>query len=661
MIRARRPCLQKQRNALSRPLAVILIAFCAWTSVCSAGSAAGELTDSAWWTGKWAPQERYEAVVRRAQYVRARDGTRIATYLYLPEPLKPDERVPTVLIITPYASEMEYTALGKLMGGGKQVLAERFAHYGFATVLMDLPGSGASFGSKRSVFMPEAVNAGSDIVDWIIAQPWSNGNVGATGVSAVGMTANWLATARHPAVKAIAPRFTVFDIFYDVHPGGALASRFLTDIDRQVRLLDANHSAQIPATWYLRALAWTQVNGFMPMDEDHDRSLLQAAVAEHARNEYFASDIAAVVDRDDFLPGSSIAATLDTQSPFMLVDAIRQSGVAIYAFGGWFDAAFSRAQILNHKTIRNPGSRLVLGPWQHGGRFYSSPFVKDDRPSEFDQVAELVRFFDYHLRGVNTGGIADEPAVHYFTVGEERWKSAESWPPPVSEKRRYYFDVKHKLSPQPAVAETFNTYRVDYSSTTGVKSRFGKHLTGNMVRAEYPDRKEADEKLLTYTSAPLATAIEVTGHPLITLQVSSDRADGLFLVYLEDVDPQGNVLNVTDGILRGRHRKVSNDPPPYWHAGPYRTFNRADAMPITVGETMALTFDLFPVSYLFQRGHSVRIALAGADRDNFPLIPPEAPPQAPPTWRVFSGGAHASFVELPIVDATGQTATHGLH
>src|SRR5581483_12324341 len=104
--------------------------------------------------------------------------------------------------------------------------------YGYAVALMDLRGAGISFGVKGSLMARDFVSDGPDVVDWIVAQPWSNGLVGATGISAVGMTANWLITAKHPAVRAIAPRFTTFDIFAATHPGGLISARFIGDIGR---------------------------------------------------------------------------------------------------------------------------------------------------------------------------------------------------------------------------------------------------------------------------------------------------------------------------------------------------------------------------------------------------------------------------------------------
>ena len=161
---------------------------------------------------------------------------------------------------------------------------------------------------------------------------------------------------------------------------------------------------------------------------------------------------------------------------------------------------------------------------------------------------------------------------------------------------------------------------------------------------EYTDRRKADAKLLVYTSAPLERDTEVTGHPSVTLFVSSTAPDGQFFVYLEDVDEHGRVLAITDGQLRAIHRKLSGSPALYRDVVPYRSFTRADAMPLAPGEIAELVFDLLPTSYLFRHGHSLRIALAGADVDHFaPLF------DDPPVVQVYRGGAHASRIDLPLI------------
>jgi putative CocE/NonD family hydrolase len=607
-------------------------------------------SDAPWWADSWNPPHRFSGMRRTAAYVRAKDGTRIATYRYLPANLGETDRIPAILIITPYVSEVELTWFGKLVAPkSEQIqLAEEFARCGYATIFMDGRGSGASFGARRSSLFKDFVSYARDIVDWIIAQPWSNGKVGSTGVSAVGSASYWLAIGNHPAVKAIAPRFTSFDIFYDTHPGGLLTSRFVQDIDGKLKLMDSNQLWKLPDTRLQRAAAWFFVKGICPMDEDRDHSLLNEALSERAGNESLAMDIANAMFREDQITDASGATMLDSQSPFEHLRELESSGAAMYLFAGWFDGAFSRAMLNAFRNLANPAKKIVIGPWSHGGRQNSSPFEPGKGARKFDQSAELVRFFELHLRGEDNG-IAKEPPIHYFTMGSESWQSTSEWPPSAAKMLRLHFNSERHLTDTEPGTDGCDTYNVDFRASTGNHSRFGKHLSGDRLRASYPDRRRRDRTLLTYDSAPLTRDVEITGHAIATLYVSSNREDSAFLVYLEDVWPDGKVYNITDGILSARFRKISSERPPYVGFGPYRTLKRSDEMPVVRGEIMELVIDMFPVSYLVSEGHRIRIALSGADVDNFPLVPPDAAP----SWNVYWGGnVHASCIDLPVIEVS---------
>ncbi|MCA9773823.1 MAG: CocE/NonD family hydrolase, partial [Myxococcales bacterium] len=162
----------------------------------------------------------------------------------------------------------------------------------------------------------------------------------------------------------------------------------------------------------------------------------------------------------------------------------------------------------------------------------------------------------------------------------------------------------------------------------------------------YPDRAERDRRLLTYTTAPLAEDTEVTGHPIVRLFVRSTARDGAFIAYLEDVDPDGAVHYVTEGMLRALHRATDDAASPTGPPIPHRSFLRADAREMEPGETTELRFDLQPTSYRFAHGHAIRLALAGADADHFARIPESGPP---PTVRFFRDRVRASWIELPVV------------
>jgi putative CocE/NonD family hydrolase len=283
---------------------------------------------------------------------------------------------------------------------------------------------------------------------------------------------------------------------------------------------------------------------------------------------------------------------------------------------------------------------LILGPWNHGGGWNIDP-IRGPAKSRFDHDGELLRFFDCHLKGIEIG-IRQEQPVHYFTMVEERWKTADTWPPPAT-MRTYYFSANQALSVEPPGAESGgDDYRVDDTVGTGEHSRWRTQAAIDEA-VRYPDRTQQDEKLLVYTSAPLPQPLEVTGHPVITLCVSSSAADGNFFAYLEDVDEHGQIAYVTEGQLRAIHRRLSNDVPPYRQVVPYRTFKRQDMQPLVPGAVAELIFDLLPTSYLFRAGHRVRVALGGADRSHF-----AAGPTPPPTWHVFRDRTHASRIDLPV-------------
>jgi putative CocE/NonD family hydrolase len=609
-----------------------------------------EYTDAAWWHGSptATPARLYEGSVRTSQYVTVRDGTRIAIDLFLPDGLADGQAIPTILTITPYFRSLRYRSplfreLFRRLGLESTEWGHEFARFGYATVVMDMRGAGASFGRKRSVMMPDVVRDGSDVMDWIVSQPWSNGRVGSTGISALGMTGEWLATTKHPALKAIAPRFTVFDIYRAVHPGGLLSARFLADMGRAMRAMDSNRLWQGPENPLVRPLFFALTDGIRAVDDDRDKKLIAAAVREHVDNEAFDLDLAAITHRDDLFPHAAEEATLDSQSPAAFASDLEAAGLPIYAYGGWLDAAFNREMISLHQTVRTPGSRLVIGPWEHGARFHCSPIVDGKRRSEFDQAAELVRFFDLHLRDIDHGVSTEDP-IHYFTMGEERWKSAATWPPPGTVTESWFLDEGGRLAPGVPSGSGEDRYRVDFEAGTGLWSRFGRHLSGGGQPAHYPDRARRDQRLLTYTSAPLTQDMEVTGHPVARIHMTSSTPDAALILYLEDVAPDGHVVNVTEGHLRLIHRELG-DHPPFWHAGPFHTCARADAKPVHPGELLALEVDLLPVSWLFRAGHAVRLAVAGADKDNFIRVPADDVPM----FEISRGGTRPSLVELPVM------------
>ncbi len=582
----------------------------------------------------------YSGVVVSSRYLTMRDGTRIAIDLLLPKGLGADVKIPAILDQTRYWRSYRIRWPFSLFFGHRDAEAEkvRFVTHGYAWVDVDVRGTGASYGTcPTPAFSLDQIRDGAEIVDWIIRQPWSNGKVGATGISYGGTTAELLLTNQHPAVKAVAIRFSQFDLYTDLaFPGGIYLSSFVATWAAFTESLDQGRVPESMPLW-IRLGAKLAGATVQPVDEDQDGSMLSEAISGHAGNYDHYPEIPAFTYRDDV---AASGLRLDAISPHSYAKDARASEAAVYSYSGWFDCAYVHSAIKRYLTVTNPGSRLTLGPWPHGGQHEVNAFGASAEPS-FDQTGELLRFFDYHLKGIDSGIAAEKP-VHYFTMVEDKWKSAETWPPPNVKPTPFYLADGNTLNSQPPQAEGQDSYRADSSAGAGERTRWDGLLGPENVG--YVDRSSMDSKLLLYTSAPLTQDMEVTGHPIVTLFFRSTSTDGQFFGYLEDVDERGRVFAVTEGELRAIHRRLSAAPPPYRDVVPYHSFKREDGMPLVPGQITELVFDLLPTSYLFRQGHSIRVAIAGADRDHF-----SPPPGDPAQVQFLRGGAHASRIDLPVI------------
>jgi putative CocE/NonD family hydrolase len=175
-------------------------------------------------------------------------------------------------------------------------------------------------------------------------------------------------------------------------------------------------------------------------------------------------------------------------------------------------------------------------------------------------------------------------------------------------------------------------------------------------------RTDADKKCYIYETEPLIDETEITGHPVVNLWLSSNRKDGDIFVYLTDVDNKGNSLYVTEGQLRAGWKNLYDDndqvlgkfdmqPDLPWHG--YRG-NQFINNVFKDGKPVSLKFDLFPTSWLFKKGHRIRIAIAGADNKNFEMNPslcsdniPET--CIPTTINIHRSKKFSSFIELPVI------------
>jgi putative CocE/NonD family hydrolase len=556
-------------------------------------------------------QPLYEETTSSSQYITMRDGTRLAALIVRPakDGKTVSTRLPVIWTHNRYHREgiFEWPWLRTLL------------KYGYIIVSVDVRGSGASFGTYRGLFSPEETRDAYDITEWLAAQPWSDGNIGMFGRSYLGITQFMAASTAPPHLKAIFPEMSEFDHYSFVYPGGVFHDDFFRQWGNMVNKLDAGGSA---------------------VDEDTNKAMLQAALKEHAGNLDVFDTYSPLHYRD------SVSALTGTQpyilnNPANYLKEIRSSGIPVYHWAGWYDM-FPKDALLWYSNLTNP-QKIVIGPWAH------------PQLGSLDLATEELRWYDYWLKGIDNGVMSEAP-IYYYTMGDGKrsgWHSAWKWPLPEEKLTNYYFDGTKAGSVDsvndgslslalPATTTGVDEYHVDYSTTTGTATRWTAGY--NVMSPVYPNTLMFnDEKGLTYTTPPLPAEVEVTGHPVVHLWVTSSAKDGDIFVYLEDITEGSFSKYITEGTLRASHRAVSTAP--YEYLGlPYHRSNAADIADLP-GQPVELVFDLLPTSYVFDAGHRIRVTITCADKDT--ALTPQLDP--PPTVHLYRDADHASYIVLPIV------------
>ncbi len=580
----------------------------------------------------------YDEWVRMSWYVSVRDGTKLAVDIFRPArnggPVS--EPLPLIWTHTRY-HRASYTRDGNIRSMINQSWLQHILRHGYIIASVDVRGSGASFGTRRGEFTPEEARDSYDIIEWFAGQPWCDGNIGMFGGSYLGITQYIAAGMAPPHLKAIIPAVAMFDLYSFSHPGGVFQDDFIRDWGDMVRRLDI----ETPAP---------------PVDEDPQGELARQALEMHKGNIYPMDYTSADAFRDSLITGTRIRPSLEW-SPHAYLKGIQEKGtqVAVYTIAGWYDM-WPRDALAWVNNLPNPQKLIVL-PMSHSG--FSEGWKKTTRPLigfdlDFKITVEHLRWYDYWLKGIQNG-IMSEPPITYFTMGapeKEAWRTARVWPLPESELVAFYFhegpsgsiasanDGLLRNGP-PAGSSGEDSYRVDYTTTSGKTTRWHD---GRGMGFGYGDMSENDAKGLTYTTEPLDEDVEVTGHPVVILWVSSTARDGDFFIYLEEVDSSGYSHYITEGVLRASHRRLSD--PSYQYMGlPYHRSFEEDIELMHGSEPVKLMFDLHPTSNIFDAGHRIRVTLACADQTSFHT--PELSP--PPTITVHRNKTHASHILIPVV------------
>jgi putative CocE/NonD family hydrolase len=576
-------------------------------------------------------QDRFDGVARESRLVAMRDGTELAVDLFRPTAggSAVEEPLPAIWTHT------RYQRASIAQNGSVLTTVENWDDWlfpvirsGYVVATVDVRGAGASFGINTGQYSAEETRDAYDMTEWLAAQPWCDGKVAMYGRSYLGITQYFAAATQPPHLVTIFPEMASFDHYDYAYGGGVFrdSSRFLW------QLFCGNLDQSMPMMW-----KGEYQGPVSPVDGEDGPALLEAAKREHRGNLDWYRMLRAVPHRDSTDPASG--ETLHTtRSPNSRRDDIAAGGLPIYHLAGWYDM-FPRDTLLWWANLPNP-QKVVIGPWFHVDK------------QGLDYTAEHLRWYDHWMKGVETG-VMEEDAIHYWMLDApegETWRSTPVWPPADTVPTAFHFHA----GPSQTVASandggldraapdgnSTDAYTVDPDATTGETNRWAN---ANGGPSGYPDMAANDARGLTYTSAPLEADMEVIGHPVVYLWVSSDRPDGAFYAYLEEVHPDGFSQYVTEGVLLASHRKLAE---PDWNnlGLPWHSGLAADCEPMD-GEPVELAFDLHPTAKRFRQGHHIRVTVTCADRDNdrVPLYDP------PARVRLYRDKQHPSRIILPVV------------
>jgi len=507
-----------------------------------------------------------------------RDGVNLSSDIVLPAGSGP---FPAILMRTPYDnSQPNYLSFGRY-----------FAQRGYAFIVQDVRGRGDSDG-EWFPFMNET-NDGYDTIEWIAAQSWCTGKVGMMGGS-------YAAHVQWMAAKTCPPH------------------------------LAAMSSTASPGRWMEDGLPYR--NGILSLE------LFAWLYLTHGRS--MQSSIAAYEGVGDDPLGMNWAQIL-RQLPLIQLDELTgfysptwhewlnrpdlsdhwyqvrmdndfgKINIPTLHITGWFDdcmigTVFNYEQMLAQSPAKDH-QYLVVGPWDHHGtrepqrKLYGEDFGDD---ALMDVLDLQCRFFDRYLKGAE---VFEQPKVELFVLGENRWRSENSWSFPKSTMTPFYLDAV-------VSARTLNgdgSLKRDFASGTSNDAYIydPENPTPAWINGEQkwsPQDLLLDQRfvqvrddVLVYTSEALTEPLEIAGTPSATLYIRSDAPDTDFYVTLSDVYPDGKAIRIAWGALRTRYRE---------------TLREAKLM--TAGDIYKLNIELAPVLNVFQTGHRICVDIRSAA---FPL------------------------------------------
>ena len=558
--------------------------------------------------------------VRKDLAVPMRDGVTLAADAYHGVDDRPR---PALVALSPYGKELQALALttppqrrpspmwdGCIEAGDiARVVAEDYVH-----VIGDLRGSGASEGEHIGNYNAGGVSLGQDahdVIEWVAAQPWCDGNVGMIGISYFGSMQVFAAAERPPSLKAIFVSGGHYDFYETTYHGGVMwfmprAARegrggdsgwAFTDRVRS-RMLETYSAEEVEARVAKRLedpdiAAWPNLVHLLRYPTNH---------------EVWFDIVLNELDGDWYEERNPVNLARNIDIPvYLQIDQGR----------GWT----VDGHIELFEQLSGP-KRLDIGSYPP---MQSRPWVE-----EHDT---MFRWYEYWLKGVDNG-IMDEPAVSVFVEGTREVLTGDQWPPKDVAYRPLYLRPRRKLSFSPELMGA------EHAAPDGFY--------------QAPLTVTDEVEMLDWSTPPYEEPTEMVGAGAAHLFVEIDQPDTNLIVRLWDESPTGRRQLVTTGFLKASHRELDERTT---EGNPYHPHTRS--VPVEPGVVEEYVVRLYPFAATFLPGHRLVVQLSNdeplADEHNA-LLPPDAfhlPVGRAVTHKVYRDAAHPSRLVLPFTTRGG--------
>ena len=252
--------------------------------------------------------------------------------------------------------------------------------------------------------------------------------------------------------------------------------------------------------------------------------------------------------------------------------------------------------------------RIVIGPWEHSiNRHRTAAGVDFGPQATIDWDGYVLRWFDYHLKGIDNG-VLEDPPVHVFVMGRNKWRAAQDWPLSQTHFTKYFLHSDGKansssgdgsLSTQRPSKESPDQFIYDPGDPAPSAAFANGHIDGPRDISKSAARRD----VLVYDTPELTEDVEIVGPITARLFAASSARDTDWMIRLSDVHPDGRALFLAEGVMRARHRDPER----------HGAFNPNKLSTIEPNQPYEYIIDFWrPTGNVFARGHRIRIEISSS-------------------------------------------------